>query len=185
MYLIFRGNVRLAVLDCTHYLKNISDTAMAAMKNQNGLNRSPRNAWHSGPPRNIRKQPTKDSTSVSSKHSNATTSTLMLSCLEEHWGETNNAIANIQDSIKHMANALSTYYQQTPPPRTTAQRREPTTANAMESLKADIFKERQLEWYSLPFLRLVCTLLCIYSLSTYRIIRGLLTRKIPLWVNLG
>jgi hypothetical protein len=72
------------------YLENTSDTAMTATKNQNSLNRPPRNAWRNGP---------EDSTLVSSIHSNATTSTLMLSRLEEHWEETNNAIANIQDSI--------------------------------------------------------------------------------------
>jgi hypothetical protein len=75
------------------------------------------------------------------------TSTLMLSRLKEHLEETNNAIANIQDSIKQMANSLSTY-QHTPPARASTMptraatpRPKTATATAIKSLKADIMKE--------------------------------------------
>jgi hypothetical protein len=64
----------------------------------------------------------------------------MLSRLKEHWDETNSAIPNIQDSTQQMADSLSTS-QQTPPTRTTTPSPAPTTATAIESLKADIIKE--------------------------------------------
>jgi hypothetical protein len=63
----------------------------------------------------------------------------MLSRLEEHREETNNAIANIQDSIKEMANAFQKHQPKHPPPM--APGPTPTTATALESLKADIIKE--------------------------------------------
>jgi hypothetical protein len=70
----------------------------------------------------------------------------MLTRLEEHREETNNAIANIQDSLKQMANSLNAS-QHTPPqastmpPRAANPSPEITTATAIESLKADIIKE--------------------------------------------
>jgi hypothetical protein len=45
-----------------------------------------------------------------------------------------------------------------------------------------IHKTKNVNLNGIPYrLRVICTLLCICSLSTYRIIQGLLTRKSEIW----